>query len=238
MGDNSGTRLHQVLTELKKYRNLKIKNALVSTFKYNESPDINAYYAYSDLLTLVNQTKQDLSTLANNSLFLNTINQIENALALGPLSLESPAHQLIIKYDNLLAHLPFCADALSRYKTDDISISNEELSNLIKELELFEESIFLSDIPNELKEFIFEHTRDIQKAITQFKIKGPMGLKRAMESSLGAILVNKELVSNDENSKSAAKRFFDLLGRINLLINLGKESYPLLEPLFHHVLHN
>jgi hypothetical protein len=236
MGNNSGARLYEVLIELRSKNNTDIKNALMSTLNYEKSLSSNAYYAYADLLTLVRQTRHDLSYVPDNDLYLETINKIENALILSGMSMETPINQFINKYDSFLTELRFCAHAISQYKGDDASISDEELSKLIEDVNSFENKVLSTAISNELTEFIIDRISEIRSAIILYKIKGPEGLKKAIESSVGAVYVNRELILHEENSKGIVKHFFEILGQINLLVTMGKMGYPLLEPALHHVI--
>ena len=105
----------------------------------------------------------------------------------------------------------------------------DEISQLLKEVE------DASDVEAELKLFLVEHLREMAYAVSNVKILGNEGLRRAVNTSLGDAIVG---ATNQETgtSRSLAERFWKLAGRLATVGTLALMPLNVNNALEHHVL--
>jgi hypothetical protein len=85
-----------------------------------------------------------------------------------------------------------------------------------------------------LKTILLEKIEEIRLALINYNIDGINGLRRSLESNLGAIFLNKEkilidLESRKDDSSSLWKKLMEILTQLNILVDLGNNVPTLAE---------
>jgi len=84
-------------------------------------------------------------------------------------------------------------------------------------ISLLEKVTESNDLGKELWTFLYEKLQEIDKAIRDYRFYGAAGLRRALESSLGAAYINQEQVK-EQQENNYVERFFKVLSKIDSLL--------------------
>lgn len=215
---NPAKRLHQILISA---RDKPLQTAVRdiwsdvlgcdSTDDFEITKQVAEVYAlYKDVEKIVRQIP-DL----NHNLYLSLFPQIQ--FAIFPLNLntswESQKGKLT---EGVLTRLEFCANELNKtYAEETLTAENlDEIKNLVNEL--FDAIEVSADIPLSLRMAILEELEKIRWALSIYRIKGAKGVKEALQSLLGSILINKESLDGLTADKpDILKQLTELLNKLD-----------------------
>lgn len=111
-----------------------------------------------------------------------------------------------------LERLQYCADGLSRERGEK-ELGEEELKEIQKEINDLEIAIRQSEIDGELKLCLMEQLRLMTDAMRQYHLFGPEPLQRAVNETLGSLMLNPE--ARQRMSKTPlGERFWKVVGRL------------------------
>ncbi|MGB5962046.1 MAG: hypothetical protein WBG73_15360 [Coleofasciculaceae cyanobacterium] len=186
-----------------------------------DNPDsFELFDGIAKLSALVNDTELAINKTqdVNIELYLRAINEVKEAF--NNLHVNLPEDWLLIanKIDkSTLEKLEFCADVLSRQQ-GEIVLNNEELNELFDEVRTLLEKVLDADLDKDIKSFMLEKLKDIDQAIINYKFQGSKGLIQAIESTLGATIINEKIRSQKE--KPIVTNFFTVIGRVASVLNV------------------
>lgn len=128
--------------------------------------------------------------------------------------------------------LQFAADRLSR-NAGSTSISEKDLDSLRAELESLVTSVLEADLPQTLKTLFLRNLESVRHALLVYRIRGIDGLEEELERTVGALLLNKQLIPPKEDNSSSRKfweKFFLIIDRINKAVTFGRATGELAGP--------
>ena len=222
--NNPAARLHSILLKGKaKGPSAAFRVVCAEIFQLDSQDIASVLRVVSDMVFLVRDAKKAVVALEDidNSLFVAPFDKIERAL-----------NQVNVQgnwgafYDQLdegtMTGLAFCADTLRVRCPEPVpqQVALDELLALVDETIA---AVIKSTAPQQLKSVILEHLEAIKRAIKRFDIWGTKGLTNALESSVGAVLVERDVFSSERNH-STVKNFFEVLGRVNLVVTLTEKA--------------
>ena len=111
-----------------------------------------------------------------------------------------------------------CPDA--ELKEDDLGKLEEELNTLI-------DDVVTSGLEDELKTLLVDQLRAISDAITHYRIAGIEGMRRAVQASIGAIVLRQDLYEKTKGNTVVSK-VGCFIGNLITLLNLAKDLSKLL----------
>lgn len=212
--NNPAGRLYQLLqTARKKPEKEKVRNVWAEVFECKPQDDANISKSVVEVYNLSQDVQRLIKLIPglNHKLYLSSFNKINKAIF--PLNLNASWQaQRAILSDEVLTRLQFCAEVLSKhYSEESLSAEDlEEIDNLIKQtFELVESS----GIEVSLRMAILEELERIRSSISMYRIKGAKGVKEALQSLFGAVIVNQEALDRLKGRNE------DVLERIGMLID-------------------
>ena len=175
------------------------------TFNYPK----NDHQIYRDLYTLDNSVREVESFLKQipeleHQRYLKPLRNVRHALSTECLSKGWGYVKKEYLSDSTLKELNFVSDMLNTVWTEQ-SIASSELEELTKDVEELVEGILAGNLKPELKQFIITQLEKIRHAILQYRISGADGLKDALESTAGAIVLNGQLLQEDSGAEEVTK---------------------------------
>jgi hypothetical protein len=239
--NNPAGRLYEILAKAMEIgglakgpgRNLDLpyeRQAFVVLTKALEIDDPNSselFDGITKLFGLVNNTELAIDNLqnVNTELYLRAINEVKEAFNSLNYNLTQDWLLIANKIDkSTLEKLEFCADALSRQQ-GEIVLNNEELNELFDEVRTLFEKVLDADLDKDIKSFMLEKLQDIDRAIINYKFQGSKGLIQAIESTIGATVLDEKLRTQKENP--IVTSFFTVIGRVASVLNVYNNTKKL-----------
>jgi len=90
--------------------------------------------------------------------------------------------------ETVMYGLEICSDQLSK-RQPELVIRKSEIEKIKGEIDELLSEIKTSDIDKELKEYLTNHIEDIKNAIEEYELAGIVPIRKAFESTIGAIAV-------------------------------------------------
>lgn len=207
--------------------------ATVAGISPSDYPRVLRFVA--DLIILSQEAKGAIENLENvdHDIYLSPFKNVEQALA--RINLDDRWESFSRYLDEpTMVSLSFCADTLSRSSSNGL-IPNEELDSLLLDIEQVLEQIINLELPDELRMFLVEHLEQMRAAVLSYRIFGNEGLRRALESVLGATILNQEAIKRnmviDENQKMWGdiwKIIQNLANSLNAVESIKSLSEPII----------
>lgn len=136
--------------------------------------------------------------------------------------------------DETLKSIRFCSDVFSREDADEV-IEPSTLVGLQNEVNSLLQKILVVDLPDELRAIIVDSLEEIRQAILGFRVNGVMGLKIALDMSLGAAIRFRdefgETVDEDTTRAEVVEGFRGILGKLDSLVSYGLKIKQLVAPI-------
>ena len=111
-----------------------------------------------------------------------------------------------------LERLQYCADGLSRERGEK-ELEEEELKEIQKEIDELENAVRQAEIDGELKLYLLEQLRLMTDAIRQYHLFGLDPLQRAVNETLGSLMLNPE-ARQRMSETSLGEKFWKVVGRL------------------------
>jgi hypothetical protein len=191
-----------------------------------DSPDL--FDGISQLFGLVNNTELAINKLqdVNTELYLRAIIEVKEAFNSLQFNLTQDWDIIANKIDkSTLEKLEFCADALSRQQKE-IVLDNEQLNELFDEVRTLLEKVLDANLDKDMKSFMLEKLQDIDRAIINYKFQGSKGLIQAIESTIGATVLDEKLLRTQKENP-IVNSFFTLIGRVASVLNVYNNTKKL-----------
>ena len=238
--DNPAGRLYEIQDRACSFAqpNRPIKEVWAQVLGGYPADNGSLYYPLSQLIQLTQNAKKSVQQLTDvdQTLYLKPFENIERAFA--TTNLDQPWSEFKDRVDDAtMIALRFVSDALSRMGTEDV-IDPEVLSDLQSDVGSLLEKVLQSDLPDELKTVLIESLEDIRGAILEYRIRGADGLRRVLESSVGAVLRQREQTQRIHEEKEL-KVIFDFLGilrELDKLVAVSLKAKELVAPVVNYFL--
>jgi hypothetical protein len=238
--DNPAGRLYEVLNAARSMpATHRVGGAWAEVFDV-EPTDIRSIYALLvELMDLADRAKKSVQQLpdVDHDLYLRWVPNVERVLT---------HSQLAVKWAELQSHLDkltmnqleYCSDLLSQRMGEKV-ISDEDLSKLQMEVETLLEKVLNANLPQELTAVLTQKLEDIRQAILAYRVTGNEGLRQAVESGFGAIVLYREHIQGiqDEEQKTTLHDVLEFMAHLAQIggfvlqaVQLTAPFIPLLGP--------
>lgn len=151
--------------------------------------------------------------------------------ALGAISLvgdlSSFVKPLQVNGSQPLERLQYCADGLWRERGEK-ELEEEELKGIQKEINDLEIAVREAEIDGELKLYLMEQLRRMTDAISQYHLFGLDPLQRAINETLGSLMLNPE-ARQRMSETPLGERFWKVVGRLASLTSVIGNSIRIVE---------
>lgn len=209
------------------------RNAWAKVFGTEPKDTSSLLKMLADLIVLVSQAKSSIERLedVDHTLYLKPFKRLEDFFS--QINLDAQwAHWQNLLDEPTLYGLQFAADRLSR-NAGSTSISEKDLDSLRAELESLVTSVLEADLPQTLKTLFLRNLESVRHALLVYRIRGIDGLEEELERTVGALLLNKQLIPPKEDNSSSRKfweKFFLIIDRINKAVTFGRATGELAGP--------
>lgn len=232
INNNPATRLSGILNEFRKeeYRELSIANTCSKIFNFNDKDISEVFLIIGEIFTLLKDTKKDILArkFIDEELFINTFNKLERALSnINPFM---RTRELIGNFDEAtLMGLRFCAEIIApNYESFDID--EAKLNKILEDIDnLCKQSIDFA-LPKEMQDIISKNLDNIRNAILGYKIFGSEKIRENVDLTIMQAVRNAERIKEHSDS-SLIKNFFDLLSRLDTLLNVASKLNEIIAPI-------
>jgi len=229
--DNPAGRLYEVLNQVRRRAdNVSIASVWAGYFNISLKDTTAIYIHLVELMNLVDRAKKSVQQLqdVDHAIYLKPFENIEQALNYANLS---EYWEQVKRYldDTTMLALKFCSDALSVRMGEKV-ISDEDLSKLQMEVETLLDKVLSANLPQELTAVLTQKLEDIRQAILAYRITGNEGLRRALESSLGAIFLHGEYieeVQQDDEKKRTWFRVLEFMAHLSEILGFALQAAQL-----------
>ena len=221
--DNPARRLYEVLNRARALGPMIATNeVLAGALQINPRDTKVLLTAIVDLIDLTDTAKKRLQQLdIDQDLYLDPFKNIDRLFTGLNLGTNWEAYRSLLD-DNTMLALQFCADTLSREMSETV-IGEEELTELQTKVESLLEEVLGSTLPEELKDVLVQKLEDIRLAILLYRVKGTEGLRRALESGLGAIFLYGGHIEEiqDEKQKRTLHDVLEFMAHLAQIAGVG-----------------
>lgn len=229
---NSATRLLTILSKAhslgQERPELSAREIFASAMQAKREP--SAFYeSWSKLYTLIEQLKQDIQQLpeAKYEIYLRAIQELTRILSISdfsnPWDLSFPGNSTLTNPQwHGFQILELCALDLGEKEVD---ISPKQLTSCQAELDLLLQEILTSNLNPSGKVLLKEHIETIKEKLNHYHFYGSDGLKKAVESSLGSLLINGNELSQ-ESDKTSIQNFLNFLKTLLSISTRIHQSLP------------
>lgn len=209
---NPAGRLYRVLLEAKtKPHNQSVRQVWAKVLDCDEKDDAEITRRVVEVYSLSQEVKGLIEMLPdlNHGLYLKSYEKIDRAIF--PLNLNSTWQgQQQALSDDLLARLQFCAEELGRHYSEE-TLNDEDLAEVDALISELFTTISQGDVEISLRMALLEEIEKIRRSLAIYRIKGGRGVKEALQSLLGAVVVNKDALSDAGEKNPAMLRKLGLL---------------------------
>lgn len=131
--------------------------------------------------------------------------------------------------DSLLVNIRFCSHELAKRKPEKVPDEKalQEIRDLVHKLY---EDVLSANLQPELARYILDHLYMIIEAIDDFSITGTLALRTSLDAIAGTVLTSTKL-AKETKASAFGERFWGVVGRIGLLLDLAKSALELGEGL-------
>jgi hypothetical protein len=228
--NNPASRLHEILSQLFEIDSTQpmIIEKLDLLQNNSQEVDFCIFEQVAQIIDLALQTQQAIKRIdhLNNDLYLTPLIDIKNNFTYINLHESLNVFKSRLKSDTI-TRLSYCADALSRESNEKV-LEPDEILELLNSISNLQEKLLKSEINDFLKSVFLEKLEEIRLALINYKVHGIDGLRRSLESSVGALILYQEDIKiQDASSKGFWEELMKLLTKVNTLVSLGN-NVPLL----------
>jgi len=174
------------------------------------------------------QVEQDVVTLYGHDSDLHIQTLRDLAAALRGFNLEEPWKVAKQRLDrSAIRALSFTADAL-RVARGTEEVPNETLDSLRRTLEDITATVLAATIDPALQAELIRHLEYARRALLEYRVRGPDGLKDALDHNLGLLV--RTVRRSDPAELSVLKRVWLFLGELDTALSLAGYGIQLAPP--------
>jgi hypothetical protein len=228
--NNPVSRLHEILSQLFEINSTQSMIIEKLDLFQNNSQEVDfcIFEQVAQIIDLALQAQQAIKSIdhLNNDLYLAPLADIKDKFTYINLHESLNAFKSRLKSDTM-TRLSYCADALSRESNEKV-LEPDEILELLNSINTLQEKLLKSEINDFLKSVFLEKLEEIRLALINYKVHGIKGLRRPLESSVGALILYQEDIKlQDVSSKDFWEELMKFLTKVNTLVSLGN-NIPLL----------
>ena len=188
LSNNPAGRLYQILLEVQKQQNNgePMQKVWARIFELDGQDTEEVFRAYLELLKLLKSAREAVEQLpdVDPDLYLKPFEQLERAFTVSSVATNLQSFKQHLTEGTMTA-LRFCAYALSKV-SNETEVSKEALRELREKVEALISEVLSSEFQYELRIFLIERLEEIRRAIIYYRVNGTKGLRRALETTIGA----------------------------------------------------
>lgn len=228
--NNPAGRLYNLLKEREKpsFQKMKVRDVwcVLLGVGVNDTPILLRRIA--KVIALPSLIEQQIKQNENidHSVYLKWLPKVANAFK--RLNLEAPWTNFIKPIDDTVVYgLEICSEQLSRKQPETI-IKYDEIKKIQGEIDELLHEITSSNIDKYLKEYLTTHIKDIMDAIEEYELEGIVPIRKALESTIGAMVIQPEIHQEIKVTK-LNKKFWTILRKVALIVSLAVNTIQIAE---------
>lgn len=179
---------------------------------------------------LIDETEQRLRNIENldTELYLQPFPSLRHVMRFSSMNVSNYANSLMSQIsDGDMTVLAFCAAKLSEFPAEPV-IAEELLKELLEDVNALYDQVLESSLEASLKTLILEQLQSIRIAIHEYYIRGIARLREELEKSIGALVVNEDLIKRS-NDKEEVKKFGGIITNMATYISIAANLSKLAE---------
>jgi len=242
--DNIVGRLYNVINELKYFSGENSNGAFSKVFSLDKSDKAGIMYNYAELFKMCNLGISEIEKL-NPKNAIKHKNALNNAIEglskiyfnISPGSYENGMDKFKQHFNSeLILSLEYCADFLSEY-SDEQDIEEEKIQEMIKEIEALIEEVFGCKLDSDLEKILICQLNNVRESLFKYKLYGSEGIVNSISTTVGTLILNRELVDN-EKSMFTVEKIFGILSKINTIVSFKNNSLAILGTIYKQITGN
>jgi hypothetical protein len=194
---------------------------------------ITAYKVWTNILLLVTETEDAIQVLPSPKqlIYSRSLTELRQYLSISNWDMQwmSVGGPLCTPECSLLSSIELCAWDLA----DPDEIEPEKLAEIRKSIEDLLMNISSSEISPEIRIFLIEKLREIQRAIDDYSFYGSSGLQKTLELVLGGAHFQDQSVQDQTNP--TVRKFWEVVKNLSTLLSLAT-NIEKITPAIHTVL--
>ncbi|MPM12451.1 hypothetical protein SDC9_58804 [bioreactor metagenome] len=192
-------RLHELVVKLKESHSSSTYDTFAEVFNIDRDDNVQLFLCYSNLFRLCDESINAMDKYYPNKPTLK--NHIENTMkALSKIKFED--YRGMTDFKSSLT-----SDTLTGLETialitqgTEKTIPNDKLDELSKDINSMIDDILKSDMNDSLKSILTDRLIDILRILKNYEIYGSEKVVQSIESSIGAIYLNKSNIKSDSEN--------------------------------------
>ncbi len=223
---NPAGRLYKILCLAQQVRYKTIIEGW-SNILETETNSIAVITALTELRSLSDEAQYLIKTQPelNHDLYLDWIDKINNVIMPQNLNLGASWDGTVRSSlkEGSLTSLKFCANKISEFHVEELLSDTEFETIVTKTNELFN-VVSNSALPDSVKCILLTEIERLRHATAMYKIKGTAGMKKALQDTIGALIVNKTELKeiSEDNDMSTLAKFQETMGFIATTIKFSE----------------
>jgi hypothetical protein len=194
------------------------------------------YRAWAKLLTLIDSTEFAVQALPprKQEIYIKALSELRRHLAIPTWSTRwlDVCGSLCDPQWTIAESIELCSFDLTGQET---LIEGLQLEQLRKTVEDLLKEISSAQLPSELRVFLLEKLREIQKAIDDYSFYGSAGLRKTLESIIGAAYFQDDAIKTEATTNPIAIKFWEIVKNTGALLSLVT-NLEKLAPVAQHLL--
>ena len=236
---NVAHRLYEILRRIKEYEGTNAYSILGEIFDIEEEERAEIILAYGGIFSLIEETKENLNNIKGiqKKKYLLALSEVTEALT--RISFEVEGHIGDYKRNIsiiALERIDACGDLLNQ-GMEEFKVSKEVLEEFLRDIDCLISRVHESIMSDTLKVVLLDNLHKIKDSILNYQLRGSRGIKNALDSSIGAMMLSTEGPKTEEE-KNIFKSIFELIGHFNEMVTFGKSVTIGIAPIINHFLEN
>jgi hypothetical protein len=228
-GQNAASRLHEILKNISKMpHNRGMRPSWAEVFQVQPENTAEILFFYTEILKMLQNVRERVANLSlgDKSKYLNAIDQLNAGLLIFNLNGNLQSQQGYFTEMNLLT-LSVCSDLISmQYETK--LVSQELLREIQADIEKLLRLVIEEELPIGLKKMLTEKLQFLHKSVVHYRITGEEGMREALETCTGAIVLNAKTHSDNP----LLKKIVETIIKANGVLSYGELSKDMItEPI-------
>ncbi|MGD6873409.1 hypothetical protein ACQCU1_14625 [Sutcliffiella horikoshii] len=233
--ENPAYRLHEIMKEV--YTITSPNNVTISyrdlwakVFNFDPTNNDALLDATHSLLKLYLEVKDRIinNEMLNDEMNLRHLKKLE--VIVMRYNLETNFNKAHLSTDTMTALHYINKSFALVYGVEQTAISKETQSELLEEVRSLIDNIATSELPVDIKEILIRNMSNIQESLVLYKVSGAEGMRQALESTIGSIMLNrKQIESTKENPD--VKSFLAFIGKTITIIESVNSIKELASPI-------